>query len=78
MNMHHMTYILTMHQRIKFEQRVDNGGTVIANVFELKDGKLTKLYSRGEAYYRENLLKLKNDEEEILLMEPLKKVLPGH
>ena len=57
----------------KVQQRVDNGGTVMANVIELKDGKLTKLYSRGEAYYRENLLKLKNDEEEILLMEPLEK-----
>ena len=57
----------------KVQQRVDNGGTVMANVVELKDGKLTKLYSRGEAYYRENLLKLKNDEEEILLMEPLEK-----
>ena len=30
----------------KVQQRVDNGGTVMANVLELKDGKLTKLYSR--------------------------------
>jgi hypothetical protein len=56
----------------KVQQRVDNGGTVMANVLELKDGKLTKLYSRGEAYYRENLLANKGDEE-ILLMEPLVK-----
>ena len=45
----------------------------MANVVELKDGKLTKCYSRGEAYYRENLLKSQRVDEEILLMEPLKK-----
>lgn len=57
----------------KVQQRVDNGGTVMANVIELKNGKVTKLYSRPEAYYRENLLKSKSGEEEILLMEPLEK-----
>ena len=57
----------------KVQQRIDNGGTVMANVVELKNGKLTKLYSREEAYYRENLLQSKNDDEEILLMEPLEK-----
>ena len=56
----------------KVQQRVDNGGTVISKVIELKEGKLTKLYSRAEAYYRENLLKSKG-EEEILLMEPIEK-----
>ena len=57
----------------KFQQRVNNGGTVMANVFQLKDGKLTKLYSRGEAYYRENLLKQESNSDEVLLMEPLQK-----
>lgn len=56
----------------KVQQRIDNGGTVIANIIELKNGKLTKLYSRAEAYYRENLLNSKG-EEEILLKEPLEK-----
>ena len=55
----------------KVQQRVNNGGTVMARVIEVKDGKLTKVYSRGEAYYRENLLETKGDDEEILLMEPL-------
>ena len=59
MNMHHMMYTLTMLSEGKAQQRIDNGGTVMANVVELKDGKLTKVYSRGEAYYRENLLKSK-------------------
>lgn len=57
----------------KVQQRVDNGGTVMAKVIELKDGKVTRLLSRGEAYYRENLLNTKGDDEEILLMEPLVK-----
>ena len=57
----------------KVQQRVDNGGTVMAKVVELKDGKITRLLSRGEAYYRENLLETKGDEDEVLLMEPLTK-----
>ncbi len=57
----------------KFQQRVDNGGTVMANVFEIKDGKLTRKYSRGEAYYRENLLNKTGENEEVILQEPLEK-----
>lgn len=55
----------------KVQQRVDNGGTVMAKVVELKNGKITRLLSREEAYYRENLLETKGNEEEVLLMEPL-------
>lgn len=57
----------------KIQQRVDNGGTVMARVLELKDGKLTRLLSKGETYYRENLLDRKDGAEEIILMEPLQK-----
>ena len=56
----------------KVQQRIDNGGTVMANIVEIADGKLTRSYSRGEAYYRENLLESESEEKEILLMEPLK------
>lgn len=55
----------------KVQQRVDNGGTIMAKIVELKNGKITRLLSRGEAYYRENLLETKGNEEEVLLMEPL-------
>ena len=41
----------------KVQQRIDNGGTVMANIVKIADGKLTRSYFRGEAYYRENLLK---------------------
>ena len=57
----------------RVQQRINNGGTEVANVLELQDGKLSKVYSRAEAYYRENLLKSKGNEKEILLMEPLVK-----
>ncbi|WP_284037630.1 GerMN domain-containing protein [Neobacillus sp. 114] len=57
----------------KVQQRIDNGGTVMVNVLELKDGKLTKVFSKGETYYRENLLKANNDEKEVILMTPLAK-----
>ncbi|WP_338753142.1 GerMN domain-containing protein [Bacillus sp. FJAT-52991] len=57
----------------RVQQRIDNGGTVLANVIQLKDGKLKRILTREEAYYRENLLKAKGGEEEILLMDPLVK-----
>ena len=56
----------------KVQQRINNGGTSLARIMEIKDGKLINTYSRGETYYRENLLKTENGEEEVLLMEPLK------
>lgn len=55
------------------QQMVDNGGTVLARVYELKEGKLTMVLSKGEVYYRENMLQQKDDSAEVLLMEPLKK-----
>lgn len=57
----------------KVQQRTNNGGTEMATVLEIKDGKLTKVFSRGEVYYRENFLNSKEGKEEILLMEPLEK-----
>ncbi|MDD3854047.1 MAG: hypothetical protein PHD40_10415, partial [Syntrophomonadaceae bacterium] len=57
----------------KVQQRIDNGGSVLVNVCEVNDGKLTRVFFRGEVYYRENFLDKKKDEQEILLMEPLKK-----
>lgn len=56
----------------KIQQRVNNGGTVMAYVIEIKNGQLLKTYSRGEVYYRENLLKETGDTE-VLLKEPLSK-----
>lgn len=57
----------------KVQQRIDNGGTEIARVVEVKDGKLTILFFRGEIYFRENYLEAESNENEILLKEPLVK-----
>lgn len=51
--------------------RSNNGGTEMIKVLENKDGKLTMLLSRGETYYRENLIQSPSNNEEILLKEPL-------
>jgi uncharacterized protein YcfL len=56
----------------RMQQMVNNGGTVSARVYELKDGKLTSIYNRGEVYYRENMLDQSDGSGEVLLMEPLK------
>lgn len=55
----------------KVQQRINNGGTVIVEVIEIVDHKLVKTLSQPETYYRENLLE-KGNQQEILLMEPLK------
>jgi hypothetical protein len=57
----------------RIQQRIENGGTVMARVYEIKDGKLTLMLSKGEAYYRDNMLDRKGDAEEVMLMEPLAK-----
>lgn len=57
----------------RIQHRLDNGGTVVARVYEVKDGKVTMLLSKGEVYYRENMLQQSDGTEEVLLMEPLEK-----
>ncbi len=63
----------------KVQNRVDNGGTVVAQVIEVKDDAVTRLLSREGAYYRENLLSdsvlnaRDKKKDEILLKAPLKK-----
>lgn len=57
----------------KIQHRVENGGTVAARVYEIKDGKLIRVLSKGEVYHRENMLQQSEDTEEVMLMEPLEK-----
>jgi len=67
------SYIVTVDYTAegKVQQRIDNGGTVTARVLSLEGGKLVRKLSRGEAYYRENLLDKTDASEEVLLMEPI-------
>lgn len=58
----------------RYQMRTNNGGTVIAKVMEIDDGKLSIIKSIEEAYYRDNQLEVKPEKVvEVLLMEPLVK-----
>lgn len=59
----------------KAQIRIINAGTEVVQILEYKDGELKKVYTEGEFYHIENLLKenVKEDENaEIILKEPLK------
>lgn len=54
----------------RVQQRINNGGTEMVKVIEVKDGKVKEVFSKGEVYYRENHLQ-KSEQEVILLQEPI-------
>ena len=64
--------VLDYFEGAKMQQRVDNGGTVMAKVIEVRDGVAKLVYTRPEVYYRENFLTQKKNTNEILLKEPLR------
>lgn len=55
----------------RMQTRTNNGGSEIVRVYELNDGKLTLLLSKGECYYREDFTKADYTSGEILIQEPL-------
>jgi len=56
----------------KVQQRINNGGTEIVSVFKIAEGKVTKVFSRGETYFRQNFMnEQSNGPEDIILMEPI-------
>lgn len=55
------------------QQRIINSGTVMSKIIEVKEQSVTVILSRGEAYYRENLLSTTGEEGEVLLMAPIVK-----
>lgn len=57
----------------RVQQRVDNGGSALVNVYEISDGKIARVFFKGEVYHRSDFLDERNNAQEILLMEPLKK-----
>ncbi len=65
----------TLDNRVQV--KVDNPGTSLVKIYELKDGVLKELFTKGEAYYREDYLRnpnlIDNLSENILLQEPLVK-----
>jgi len=58
----------------RVQRRSNNGGTETVRVYEKKNGELRLLLSKGETYYRENLIPAAvSGQGELLLKEPLKK-----
>ena len=55
----------------RIQTRTNNGGTEIVKVFEVGNGKLTELFSRGETYFRENFTDDEYSDGKILLQEPI-------
>jgi len=55
----------------RVQLRSNNGGTEMVKVLENKDGELRSILSRGESYYRENLIQAPSNDSDILLKEPL-------
>ncbi len=65
-----MTVDYTEDDRV--QQRINNGGTEIVQIFIVSDEKISKVYSRGETYFRENFLNRDyEDPEEIVIMDPI-------
>ncbi|MDD3172398.1 MAG: GerMN domain-containing protein [Herbinix sp.] len=58
----------------KVQTRTDNGGSETVNVTQIKDGKVSVIFTANECYYRDNFMdKTEASEDEVLLMEPLVK-----
>lgn len=55
----------------RVQQRTNNGGTVLASVVAVEGGKVTRVFSREESYYRENFLGKPENMQEVLMMEPI-------
>lgn len=51
--------------------REDNGGTVVAMVFEVTDEAVTRIFYQGEVYNPKNLLDLQPNENIIILKAPI-------
>lgn len=55
----------------KVQQRVNNGGTETVRVISVGNGKVTRVFSQSEVYYRENFLGKTSGAQDVLLKEPI-------
>lgn len=65
------TMTIDFAQNWTVQQRVDNGGTVLARILEVKDGALVRTFTREESYEPVNYLNEPSNDNEILLKEPI-------
>lgn len=55
----------------RIQLQTATGGTVMAMIYEFKDGKLMVVYSQEEFYEEENILSRENEMSEVILQEPI-------
>ncbi|HSH35966.1 GerMN domain-containing protein [Schnuerera sp.] len=56
----------------KGQLKIFNPGTVMVKVLEYDEGELKEIFSEGEFYHIENMIDVKNENNNIILKEPLK------
>lgn len=57
----------------RYQIKEDNGGTVMAKIYEIADDSITMVYSEGEVYNNINLLNSQANENILILKAPLTK-----
>lgn len=55
----------------RFQLTRDNGGTVIADIYEVRKDSLVHVYQAGESYDHTNLLNKENNLEDVLIKLPI-------
>lgn len=55
----------------RYQEAQDNGGTVMANIYEVKGDSIVHVYQMGENYEHKNLLKEKDNLADIVLKLPI-------
>jgi len=55
----------------RYQEAKDNGGTVMANIYEVRDDSIVHVYQMGENYEHKNLLKEKDNLADIVLKLPI-------
>jgi hypothetical protein len=55
----------------RFQEAQDNGGTLMANIYEVRDDSIVHVYQMGENYEHKNLLKEKDNLNDVILKLPL-------
>ncbi|NLM42618.1 MAG: hypothetical protein GX201_01140 [Clostridiales bacterium] len=56
----------------KYQVMIDNGGTITANIYVLRDESLVRTYSEAEVYDEKNVLDEESNMEDIIIKLPLK------
>lgn len=55
----------------RFQQRIDNGGTVVRRVLKVEENQVTEVFFEGESYWRINSLEQESNGTKILLTSPI-------